>query len=98
MTMPAEGTQEGEGSGSSGNSNFVVVLENPPSEMPTLGTLQWAQLEEEIGGSLLEVSEGWTYEGHILATRGPSAYSNLGNREEAFVNALDMWGGGVNPK
>ena len=91
---PSEGSGSGEGSGSSGNSNFVVVLENPPSEMPTPGTLQWAQLEEEIGGSILEMGEGWSYEGHILATRGPSAYSDLGNRMEAHELAFNMWGGG----
>ncbi len=52
-------------------SNFAVILTNPPAKMPSPGTVEYEQLLKETGGA--SANPGFSYEGHIQATRGDSA-------------------------
>jgi hypothetical protein len=51
--------------------NFTVILTNPPAKMPSPGTVEYEQLLKETGGA--SANPGFSYEGHIQATRGASA-------------------------
>ena len=66
QTSPAQPS-----SGSANNGNFTIYLTNPPAKMPSQGTAEYDQLFKETGGA--SANPGFSYEGHIQATRGASA-------------------------
>jgi hypothetical protein len=52
-------------------SSFTPYLANPPARMPSPGTIEYEQLLKETGGA--SANPGFSYEGHIQATRGGAA-------------------------
>lgn len=52
-------------------SSFTPYLTNPPAKMPSPGTVEYEQLLKETGGA--SANPGFSYDGHIQATRGNSA-------------------------
>ena len=52
-------------------SSFTPYLTNPPAKMPSPGTVEYEQLLKETGGA--SANPGFSYDGHIQATRGSSA-------------------------
>jgi len=62
--------------GNTQDTNPSNVLKTPPRSMPLKGTAEYDQLLVETGGA--SANSGFSYEGHILATRGAQAKEILG--------------------
>ncbi|MBW0179456.1 MAG: calcium-binding protein [Vulcanococcus sp.] len=72
-------------------SNFAVILTNPPAKMPSPGTVEYEQLLKETGGA--SANPGFSYEGHIQATRGASSGTILSDSNKTTTTPTQVQNG-----
>jgi len=70
---------------------FTVILTNPPAKMPSPGTIEYEQLLKETGGA--SANPGFSYEGHIQATRGVSAGTILSDSNKTQTTPTQVQNG-----